>query len=129
MYFLAEAIIYMLLYTWSREFPDMQVSIYGLFKVLSFYVPFIFIGLDMIIGGGISAESIVGLFVGHLHYFLTVLRPAMGRRDWLIPPSFLVNILAAQGIGRSAVPPPEAGSTAATGGFRAFHGQGRRLAD
>ncbi len=47
------------------------MSIYGLFKVLSFNVPFVFLALEFLIGKEF-VPCLVGLVVGHLHYYLQV---------------------------------------------------------
>ena len=121
--FNGDSMVFMLLYVWSRQFPEVQVSIYGLFKVLSFYVPFVFCVIEFMLGGGIPWSSILGIVVGHLHYYLTTLYPAIGGPRLLRPPRFLRNVLADMGIGTRV-------NTHAAPGvdhFRAFHGRGMRL--
>ncbi|KAG2498945.1 hypothetical protein HYH03_003135 [Edaphochlamys debaryana] len=123
MFFMADSIIFMLLYVWSRQFPEQQVSIYGLFKVLSFYVPFVFVGIEFLMSGGIPWSSCLGIVVGHLHYYLTVLYPAIGGPTLLTTPRFLKNLLADWGIGRRVVTHAAVGQDT----FRAFGGRGARL--
>lgn len=122
-YFNGSTMVFMLLYVWSRQFPDQQVSIYGLFKVLSFYVPFIWIGIDFLISGGIPWDSVAGIFIGHMHYYLTNLYPAVSGRNVLKTPTFLANLCADMGLGQRV------NTHAATGqnAFSAFRGHGQRL--
>ena len=42
--------IYFLVYVWSRHFPTSSVSIWGLFTVQAFYLPWAFLVLGMVMG-------------------------------------------------------------------------------
>ncbi|KXZ52745.1 hypothetical protein GPECTOR_8g137 [Gonium pectorale] len=119
----ADSLVFMLLYVWSRQFPEQQVNIYGLFKVLSFYVPFVFVGIEFLMSGAVPWTSLLGIVAGHLHYYLTVLYPAIGGPRLLTTPVFLKNLLADRGIGRRVVTHAAAGQDS----FRAFRGRGTRL--
>lgn len=120
--FNAGSIIFMLLYVWSRNFPESQVSIYGLFTVMAFHVPFVFVGIQFMLGG-IPWSSILGVVVGHLYFYLTVLYPAIGGPRLLRPPLFLRNWLADRGVGTRV----NTHAATAQDGFRAFRGRGMRL--
>ncbi|KAK9814204.1 hypothetical protein WJX72_002204 [[Myrmecia] bisecta] len=131
--FLASPLVFMLLYVWSREFPTNNVSIWGLFNVQAFYLPFCFLGLNVMLGGNWVAD-LLGILAGHLYYFLKVLHPAAGGQDLLKTPAFLTRWVQQAGIGNPAVRPAAPpgrqqaqAAPAAPTGFRAFGGTGRRL--
>eukprot|EP01023_Acetabularia_acetabulum_P024284 TRINITY_DN23488_c0_g1_i12.p1 TRINITY_DN23488_c0_g1~~TRINITY_DN23488_c0_g1_i12.p1 ORF type:complete len:271 (-),score=13.36 TRINITY_DN23488_c0_g1_i12:739-1551(-) len=141
LYFFASPMIFAIMYLWSRNFPNEVVSLYGVVQIRSFYLPFAFAGITLLFGRSPISE-IVGIIVGHLYYFLTVLYPQQsGGQSLIKAPQFLVQWLQRIGIGNAYYPPPNVGSGAqtqggrqqddgnSTGGFRAFGGQGRRLAD
>ena len=100
----------------------------GLITLPAIYLPWAFLALAFCgVGGSPSADG-AGLLVGHLYYFLTSIHPAAGGRRLLATPAWLVRALAARGVGRVAAPVAAAAGVGA-GGFRAFGGTGRRLAD
>lgn len=115
------SVIFVLIYVWSRNFPDQQVSLYGLFKIMSFYVPFAFVAIELMLGADII-PSIVGIACGHIWFFLTVLHPQASGTYVLKTPMWLKRWMASRGVGR----PPEP-TAAASPGFNAFRGSGRRL--
>jgi hypothetical protein len=53
MMFLSEAILYVVMYVWSRRDPDMLVKIFG-FKLKALYLPWVYIGIRLLMGGGIE---------------------------------------------------------------------------
>jgi Derlin-2/3 len=121
LYFVASPLVFMLLYVYSRNFPNQQASIMGLFQVQTFYLPFAFLGITIIVGGN-PIFDIAGIVVGHLWWFLTELYPAQGGRNFLTTPDFLKQWVANLGIG-----PPPRPTESTPAGFAAFRGAGRRL--
>ena len=104
----------------------MQVSIFGLFNVQSFYLPFVFLAMSLLKGGW--QYDVIGIVVGHLYYYLKRLHPRQGGRDILATPVWLQRMVANWGIGAPAVREATMHPAASTSpGFRAFSGQGRRL--
>eukprot|EP00879_Flechtneria_rotunda_P004779 GHRR01005049.1.p1 GENE.GHRR01005049.1~~GHRR01005049.1.p1 ORF type:complete len:256 (+),score=40.62 GHRR01005049.1:449-1216(+) len=121
--FCASPLIFMLLYIYSRNFPTQNVSIMGLFTVQSFYLPFAFLGISVILGKD-PIPDICGIVVGHLFWFLTELYPAQGGRNLLQTPDWLKQMVANLGIG-----PPPRPTESTPAGFSAFRGTGRRLGE
>ncbi|GFR43924.1 hypothetical protein Agub_g5060 [Astrephomene gubernaculifera] len=120
--FFGSSVIYMIMYVWSRQFPDQQVSIFGLFTIQAFYVPFFFVAVDFL-QGFMPWDDILGIVAGHLYFFLHDLYPVTSGRQLLGTPRFLQNLLAGWGVGQRV-------NTHAASGqdeFRAFRGRGRRL--
>lgn len=121
-YFCSMPMVYVLVYVWSRNFPDQVVNLFGLVKLQSFYVPFAFVGIDILVGKD-PVTGIVGILVGHMYYFAYDLYPKATGRELLKTPVFLKNWLARAGVGR----PPPTQQTSTPSGFQAFRGGGRRL--
>lgn len=121
LYFVASPLVFMMLYVYSRNFPNQQASIMGLFQVQTFYLPFAFLAITVVMGGN-PIFDIAGIVVGHLWWFLTELYPAQGGRNFLETPEFLKQWVANLGIG-----PPPRPTESTPAGFAAFRGLGRRL--
>jgi len=123
MFFNASPMIFMMLYVYSRNYPDNRTSIMGLFQLQTFYLPFAFLGLTVIQGGD-PIPDILGIVTGHLWWYLMDLYPRQSGRVLLQTPHFVKQFVANLGIG-----PPPAPTEATPSGFRAFRGSGRRLGD
>ncbi|RVW79256.1 Derlin-1 [Vitis vinifera] len=78
--FLGVSLVFMLLYVWSREFPNAQINLYGLVQLKAFYFPWAMLALDVIFGSQILPD-LLGIVAGHLYYFLTVLHPLFHREE------------------------------------------------
>ncbi|KAI5383150.1 ER-associated protein degradation protein, variant 2 [Lathyrus oleraceus] len=83
--FMAVSLVFMLVYVWSREFPNALVSFYGLVSLKAFYLPWVTLALDVIFGSPIMPD-LLGIIAGHLFYFLTVLHPLAGGKNILKTP-------------------------------------------
>ncbi len=64
-YFLASSVTEMLLYVWSRHFPTAQVSLMGFVSVQAFYLPFVYVGLALLMGSD-WRPTVIGILAGHL---------------------------------------------------------------
>lgn len=133
---LGPPIAFAILHLYSRHNAEQAVSIMGLIKIRSFYLPFAFAALEMLMGGDVM-PAVGGILAAHLFYWLNDLYPRATGSAPLRSPAWLQRLLAGWGIGtyRPSPPPRRAGAapapapTTASAGFRAFGGQGRRLAD
>lgn len=123
--FLGISMVFMLLYVWSREFPNTQINLYGLVSLKAFYLPWAMLGLDVIFGSPIMPD-LLGIIAGHLYYFLTVLHPLATGKYLLKTPNWVQKLVRKYRIG---APPPSAraqpDTTTSTGG--AFRGRSYRL--
>ncbi|XP_050894741.1 derlin-1 [Lathyrus oleraceus] len=99
--FMAVSLVFMLVYVWSREFPNALVSFYGLVSLKAFYLPWVTLALDVIFGSPIMPD-LLGIIAGHLFYFLTVLHPLAGGKNILKTPMWVHKLVARWRIG----PPP-----------------------
>ncbi|KAK4796730.1 hypothetical protein SAY86_029056 [Trapa natans] len=86
--FLGVSLVFMLLYVWSREYPNAQINIYGLVALKAFYLPWAMLVLDVIFGSPIIPD-LLGIIAGHLYYFLTVLHPLASGREVLRTPRWM----------------------------------------
>eukprot|EP00270_Netrium_digitus_P021319 TRINITY_DN905_c0_g1_i1.p1 TRINITY_DN905_c0_g1~~TRINITY_DN905_c0_g1_i1.p1 ORF type:complete len:276 (-),score=71.06 TRINITY_DN905_c0_g1_i1:19-846(-) len=103
--FLSAALVFVIIYVWSREFPNASVNIFGLISVAGFYLPWLYVLLDLMLGGDVI-EDLLGIAVGHLYYFLTVIYPATSGRVLLQTPFWLHNFVLRQRIGQPPVANP-----------------------
>lgn len=128
--FLGISLVFMLVYLWSREFPNANINIYGLVSLKAFYLPWAMLALDVIFGSPLVPD-LLGIVAGHLYYFLTVLHPLAGGKNILKTPSWVHKIIARWRIGapaptRSTGPAAPAQPERNTGVFR---GRAYRLSD
>ncbi|GMH18053.1 hypothetical protein Nepgr_019894 [Nepenthes gracilis] len=96
--FLGVSLVFMLVYVWSREFPNALINIYGLFTLKGFYLPWVMLGLDVIFGSPLL-PNLLGMFAGHLYYFLTVLHPLAGGKNILKTPTWVHKLVRRWRIG------------------------------
>lgn len=96
--FLAISLVFMLLYVWSREFPNAQINLYGLVALKAFYLPWAMLALDVIFGSALMPD-LLGIIAGHLYYFLTVLHPLAGGKNILKTPMWVHKLVARWRIG------------------------------
>ncbi|MCO5562694.1 hypothetical protein L7F22_016324 [Adiantum nelumboides] len=113
------SLVFMLLYLWSREYANARVNIMGLFSVQGFYLPWVMLLLNVIFGSPLVTD-LMGIVVGHVYYFLTVLHPRNGGRNFLKTPSWVHKIASrlltiAPQVGAQAPAQPANRGTAFTG--------------
>ncbi|MCO5605646.1 hypothetical protein L7F22_059829 [Adiantum nelumboides] len=113
------SLVFMLLYLWSREYANARVNIMGLFSVQGFYLPWVMLLLNVIFGSPLVTD-LMGIVVGHVYYFLTVLHPRNGGRNFLKTPSWVHKIASrlltiAPQVGAQAPAQPASRGTAFTG--------------
>ncbi|KAL0410584.1 UNVERIFIED_CONTAM: Derlin-1 [Sesamum latifolium] len=120
--FLGISLVFMLLYLWSREFPNATINIYGLVALKAFYLPWAMLCLDVIFGSPIVPD-LLGIVAGHLYYFLTVLHPLAGGRNILRTPALIHKLVARWRIGAPANNVPQPDRTSGV----AFRGRSYRL--
>ncbi|KAJ8750915.1 hypothetical protein K2173_016096 [Erythroxylum novogranatense] len=99
--FLGVSLVFMLVYVWSREFPNAQINIYGLVTLKAFYLPWAMLALDVIFGSPILPD-LLGIIAGHLYYFLTVLHPLATGRNLLKTPRWVHKLVIRWRIGAPA---------------------------
>ncbi|RXI09819.1 hypothetical protein DVH24_015413 [Malus domestica] len=83
--FMGTSVVFMIVYVWSREFPNSRVNIAGVVSFKGFYLPYVLLTLDLMFGVPLKPD-IMGMVAGHLYYFLTVLHPLSGGKFTLKTP-------------------------------------------
>lgn len=86
--FMGSSLVFMIVYIWGREFPNARINIYGVVSLKGFYLPWAMLALDLIFGDPLMPD-ILGMVVGHLYYFLTVLHPLAGGKFILKTPFWM----------------------------------------
>ncbi|KAM3682921.1 hypothetical protein ACJW31_12G107200 [Castanea mollissima] len=54
--FLGGSLVFMLVYVWSREFPNARISIYGLVSLKGFYFPWAMLALSLILRNSLKTD-------------------------------------------------------------------------
>ncbi|KAF3319971.1 derlin-1-like protein [Carex littledalei] len=118
---LGPSMVSMLVYLWSREFPNAQINIYGLVNMKAFYFPWVMLALDMIFGSPLL-PNLLGIVVGHLYYFFSVLYPLKTGRNPLKTPLWLQRLVVQWRLGAQrtagASRPVRDNTSTGTGAFR-----------
>ncbi|XP_052879382.1 derlin-1.1-like [Gossypium arboreum] len=120
--FMAGSLVFMIVYVWSREFPNAQISIYGVVTLKGFYLPWALLALDLIFGASLM-EDIIGMVAGHLYYFLTVFHRLAGGKYVLKTPLWVHKLVAYWGEGIQINSPVQRDPSAGV----AFRGRSYRL--
>ncbi|KAG5066086.1 hypothetical protein AAZX31_04G113100 [Glycine max] len=120
--FMGISLVFMLVYVWSREFPNARINIYGVVSLKGFYLPWALLALDLIFGDPIKPD-IVGMIAGHLYYFLTVLHPLAGGKFRFKTPLWVHKIVAYWGEGTQINAPVQSNPSAGI----VFKGRSHRL--
>ncbi|CAN1330957.1 DER1 [Linum perenne] len=128
--FLGISLVFMLLYVWSREFPNAQINIYGLVAIKAFYLPWAMLAMDVIFGSPIMPD-LLGIIAGHLYYFLTVLHPLSTGRNYLKTPIWVQKLVRRYRIGARPLVnnPAQQQRQQEPGTGTAFRGRSYRLSD
>eukprot|EP00210_Caulerpa_lentillifera_P002273 g2183.t1 len=126
-YFTGEKIVFAILYLWSKEFSNQDVSIYGLIKIKGFYLPWAMMAIGMLFGGGMPSliGDFIGVAVGHLYYFLTTIYPSQTGHHILKCPMWLTRFMGKYYKQSQS----QTQSTGRATAYRAFQGRARRLQD
>lgn len=120
--YLGPSLVFVLVYLWSREFPDANTNIMGLVQLKGAYLPWGFLAVEMLMGGSPYAD-LAGIMAGHLYYHLSVIVPRTGGQDYIPTPDWVRAL-----VGHAFGPQYGGGAFAAAANQpRAFRGRGRRL--
>ena len=152
----AESLSMVLTYLWSRHYPDLTVTFYGIIPVQSFYVPFAMAALSALFSGTLPWGDVAAIGVAHGFYYMDHLLPTARGLDslvsvwWGVPwlcrqlglddsassassgsfgTSSYRRGMSSRGQTRTAngAPARPASTTTPPSGFTAFAGKGRRL--
>ncbi|KAI3720863.1 hypothetical protein L2E82_31860 [Cichorium intybus] len=96
--FMGDSLVFMIIYVWSRELPNTRVNIQGLVELKGFYLPWAMLALDLVFGIPLMPD-LLGIGVGHLYYFLTVLHPLAGGSNFCKTPLWVHKLVTYWGRG------------------------------
>jgi len=97
--FLGPSLAMMVVYVWSRRNPNMRMSFLQLFNFNAPYLPWVILGIELLLGQSWSLFDLMGIAVGHVYYFLDDVYPRTTGRRWLKTPQFLKSLLDHPGDG------------------------------
>ncbi|KAL1831225.1 hypothetical protein ACET3Z_000876 [Daucus carota] len=96
--FLGGSLVFMIVYIWGREFANARVNIHGLVELKGFYFPWYMLVVDVLLGNPLKPD-VMGMAAGHLYYFLTVIYPLAGGRNFCATPYWVHKLVAVWGEG------------------------------
>ncbi|XP_047322993.1 derlin-1-like [Impatiens glandulifera] len=120
--FMGASLVFMIVYIWSREFPNARLNIHDLFELKGFYLPWYMLAVDLVLGNPLKPD-ILGMAAGHLYYFLTVLYPLSTGRNIFKTPLWVHKLVVFWGEGIQMNTTQNNVSSSGT----SFQGRGRRL--
>jgi len=88
--FLGPAMVFMVLYVWSRKNPEQPCSFFG-FRFKGLYLPWVYCAFSVIIGNS-PVMNLLGIAAGHVYYFLLQILPVSHGVDIVKTPQFLINL-------------------------------------
>ncbi|KAJ1991261.1 hypothetical protein H4R33_001422 [Dimargaris cristalligena] len=109
--FQAPALSFVIIYVWAQRNPHVLLNLLGLFTFRAPYFPFVMIGISYLFNNQFPVQSLLGLAVGHLYYFLEDVwphNPASGQRRWLSTPPVFERLVSALLHGPRPLPIDEA---------------------
>lgn len=89
MFFMAESLLFTIIYVASRRNADGISSFFGL-KFKTLYVPWINVAYRLLIGAGIM-NPLIGIAVGHLYYFLVEVMPGLHHVNVIKTPKWCIS--------------------------------------
>jgi len=121
----SSTLVFMIVYMWSRNNADQPVSIWGVFQLKAFWLPWALMAFTVLMGGS-PLGDFYGILVGHLYYFLVELHPRAGGSTYVKTPQFFREFIDRTYGGYGFVNPAYQAPRAAP---QMFRGRGRRLGD
>lgn len=132
LFFLMDPLVLSVLYIWCQINRDMIVQFWFGMQFKAMYLPWVLAIFNMVVGGG-GLMELIGIFVGHLYFFLMFKYPQdFGGSRFISTPAFLYKLLPNRRGGVSGFgQPPGSRRQNDDGDGGGWHqwGQGRRLDD
>ncbi|KAI9146595.1 Der1-like family-domain-containing protein [Paraphysoderma sedebokerense] len=131
---LGESLTLAIVYLWAQYHPEMVVNFMFGMRFKALYLPWVLVGWDLLMTGGLPLSKIMGIIAGHGYYYLDTIYPAASGRRLINTPSFLRRYFYNDGPRQGGF----SGSGAYTAGGarpsegaqgRTSWGSGRRLGD
>ena len=127
---LSPQLLYMIVYLVSRKNPTGQANFFGI-KVPLFYLPWVYVGLSILMGND-PMPCLIGILVGHIFYFFTEEFSRMQGYDLIRTPRFCTDLATWAGAppanaGLSGTPSSFGNNSSSAGGTGFRWGRGRTL--
>jgi len=90
------ALVFSLLYYWSRTAPYRPINFWG-FPFQAWQFPFVMVVVDILIGAS-PVFSLIGIAVGHTFYFLKDIVPKAFNKTVIWTPNFMYNLFDQQNV-------------------------------
>mmetsp|Transcript_4188 Transcript_4188/g.13499 ORF Transcript_4188/g.13499 Transcript_4188/m.13499 type:complete len:252 (-) Transcript_4188:56-811(-) len=88
---LSFSFVFMVIYLWSRRFPDVPINFWG-FRSQGIYLPWILLVFSILLGQSV-VNDLVGIAAGHLYYFLVEIVPTQYNKHVLFTPQWLRKLV------------------------------------
>jgi len=88
---LGNCLVMMLIYLWSRYYPNMPMSFMFGLRFESKYLPWVLLGFDLLLNQ-FRFEELLGVVVGHIYFFLHDYWPNHQGYNWLATPQFFRDL-------------------------------------
>lgn len=83
-YFLGNALTFMMIYVWGRRNEEMHISFLGVFTFKAPYLPWVMLTFSVLLGNSVTID-IIGIIVGHTYYFFEYVFPVIADiRGWKV---------------------------------------------
>jgi len=91
--FLGPNLAMMVVYVWGRRNPSVRMSFLQMFTFNAPYLPWVILGIELLLGQSWSLFDLMGIAVGHVYFFLDEVYPGLTGRRWLKTPQFLKSLM------------------------------------
>eukprot|EP01040_Poterioochromonas_malhamensis_P000012 gene12-12_t len=91
LFVLSEAILYVVLYVWSRREPESMLNVFGL-RFKSLYLPWFYVAIRLLMGGSVT-DPLLGIAVGHIYFFFVQIFPTIYNVQVIRTPKFCVDLI------------------------------------
>uniref|UniRef100_D3TNC1 Derlin n=1 Tax=Glossina morsitans morsitans TaxID=37546 RepID=D3TNC1_GLOMM len=126
--FLMDILVVAVTYVWCHLNKDVIVTFWFGSRFKAIYLPWILAGLELVFHG--SVASLIGIFIGHLYYFLKFQYPQdLDGGNFLETPRILKRFApdVSGGMSGFGVPPANRNNQPSPGGFTSNWGRGNIL--
>lgn len=98
----SQALVYYVLYIWSKRHPTAQSNLWG-FPIQANFLPFALLAINILMGNAF-VHYLHGYAIGHIYYFIVDVVPKVYGKTILTTPEFLISKF---GVGEYIPPAPE----------------------
>jgi hypothetical protein len=104
---LSQSLSFAVLYLWSKRNPEAPTNIWG-FRFKGAQLPWALMAFSVLTGSS-PVMYLLGVFVGHVYYFLVEVMPLKQNKEYLVTPDWLIRMVS-NAQGQAFRPPAGAGA-------------------